>query len=154
MRSGTLMGARSAAWYGGGAKEGGRDMAIVEIASVPDEASTAKDAVPIRIEVADSPAEESTAFYSDVDTRGFLRPVTKVVAKTADQIYDEAIEMACEAAAQTTQRLAAMDRGDVPDEFEVTFGINIGLGGDTKIVNINSGAQVQVRMQWNRRSDG
>ena len=74
------------------------------------------------------------------------------MAKTGQQIYDEAIEMACEAAAQTAQRIAVMDKQDRPDEFEVTFGLSLGMGGDTKIVNINSGAQVQVRMQWNRRS--
>jgi hypothetical protein len=111
-----------------------------------------KGSVPIRIEVAVAPDEDSVDVYSEVDTRGVVRPAAKAVAKTAQQIYEEAIEMACGAAAQTAQRLAAMDEHDTPDEFEVVFGLSLGTGVDTKIVNINSGAQVQVRMQWNRRS--
>jgi len=127
-------------------------MATVEITPVGDMAPIVKGSVPIRIEVAVAPDEDSVDVYSEVDTRGVVRPAAKAVAKTAQQIYEEAIEMACGAAAQTAQRLAAMDEHDTPDEFEVVFGLSLGTGVDTKIVNINSGAQVQVRMQWNRRS--
>ena len=125
-------------------------MATVEITPVEGVAPIVRGLVPIRIEVADAP--DSTDFYSDVETRGIVRPAAKAVAKTAQQIYQEAIEMACEAAAQTARRLAGMAEQDKPDEFEVQFGLSLGTGVDTKIVNINSGAQVQVRMQWNRRS--
>jgi|ERR1035438_4159421 hypothetical protein len=127
-------------------------MATVEITPVEGVAPIAKDSVPIRIEVADLPEEDPPDFYSDVDTRGMVKPAAKAVAKTAQQIYEEAIEMACGAAAQTARRLAVMDEQDQPDEFEVVFGLSLGTGVDTKIVNINSGAQVKVRMQWNRRS--
>ena len=44
-------------------------------------------------------------FYSDVETRGVVKAAAKAVAKTAQQIYDEAIDMACAAAAQTARRL-------------------------------------------------
>lgn len=127
-------------------------MATVEITPVEDAVPIVKGPVPIRIEVADVPNDDSTDFYAGVPTRGVVKSAAKAVAKTGQQIYDEAIEMACEAAAQTAQRIAVMDKQNRPDEFEVTFGLSLGMGGDTKIVNINSGAQVQVRMQWNRRS--
>ena len=127
-------------------------MATVEITPVEGLVPIVKGSVPIRIEVADAPDEDSTDVYSDVETRGVVKATAKAVAKTAQQIYEEAIEMACEAAAQTARRLAVMDEQDKPDEFEVVFGLSLGTGVDTKIVNINSGAQVQVRMQWNRRS--
>jgi hypothetical protein len=140
-----------AAQDGGAAKrKEGCEMATVEITLVEGVAPIVRGLVPIRIEVADAP--DSTDFYSDVETRGIVRPAAKAVAKTAQQIYQEAIEMACEAAAQTARRLAVMAEQDKPDEFEVQFGLSLGTGVDTKIVNINSGAQVQVRMQWNRRS--
>ena len=108
-----------------------------------------------RSEVPGGPDEDSTDFYSEVETRGpIVKPAAKAVAKTAQQIYDEAIEMACEAAVQTARRFHVMDERDQPDEFEVVFGLSLGLGVDTKIVDINSDAQVHVRMQWNRSSDG
>jgi Trypsin-co-occurring domain 1 len=132
-------------------KEGG-EMATVEIAPIEGVAPIVKGLVPIRIEVPDPPDEDSADFYSDVETRGIVKQAAKAVAKTAQQIYEEAIEMACEAAAQTARRLADMNERDKPDEFEVEFGLSLGTGVDTKIVNINSGAQVQVRMQWNRGS--
>jgi hypothetical protein len=137
---------------GAAERKEGSDMATVEITPVEGAAPVVKALVPIRIEVADPPDEDSTDFYSDVETRGIVKPAAKAVAKTAQQIYEEAIEMACEAAAQTARRLAIMDQQDKPDEFEVVFGLSLGTGVDTKIVNINSGAQVQVRMQWNRGS--
>jgi Trypsin-co-occurring domain 1 len=129
----------------------GCEMATVEISPVEGETPFVKGSVPIRIEVTDAPDEVSTGFYSGVETRGMVKPAAKAVAKTAQQIYEEAIAMACEAAAQTAQRLAVMDEDNRPDEFEVVFGLSLGTGVDTKIVNVNSGAQVQVRMQWNRR---
>jgi hypothetical protein len=118
-------------------------MTIVEIAG--DE-----DSVPIRIEIPDVVIADVKDVYADRETRGIIRQTAKSVAKTTEQIYQEAIAMACEAAAQTAQRLAAVDEKDRPDEFEVTFGLSLGSGLDTKIVNVNSGAQVQIRMQWNR----
>jgi Trypsin-co-occurring domain 1 len=127
-------------------------MVIVEIAPVEDVAPVAKGSVPIRIEVAEAPDGDSTDFYAEVETRGVVKSAAKVAAKTAQQVYEEAIEMACEAATQTARRLAGMDEQDRPDEFEVTFGLSLGTGADTKIVSVNSGAQVQVRMQWNRGS--
>jgi hypothetical protein len=127
-------------------------MATVEIIPVEGVAPIGKGVVPIRIEIANALDEDSTDFYSDVETRGIVRPAAKAVTKTAQQIYEEAIEMACGAAAQTARRLAVMAEQDKPDEFEVQFGLSLGTGVDTKIVNIDSGAQVQVRMQWNRRS--
>ncbi len=127
-------------------------MATVEITDVEGVAPIVKGSVPIRIEVAGAPDEDSADFYSDVETRGIVKPAAKAVAKTTQQIYEEAIEMACGAAAETARRLAVMDEQDKPDEFEVVFGLSLGTGLDTKIVNINSGAQVQVRMQWNRSS--
>lgn len=127
-------------------------MATVEITPVEDMAPIVEGSVPIRIEVADTSDKDSKDFYSDVETRGIAKPAAKAVAKTTQQIYEEAIEMACAAAAQTARRLTVMAEQDKPDEFEVEFGLSLGTGVDTKIVNINSGAQVQVRMQWNRRS--
>lgn len=81
-----------------------------------------------------------------------VRAAAKVVTKTAEQIYGEAVAMACEAAAQTAQRLAAVAARDRPDEFEVEFGLSLGGGLDTRIVSLDAGAQVKVRMQWNRRA--
>jgi Trypsin-co-occurring domain 1 len=145
------MDARDAGWRSGGSGKEGCEMATVEITPVEGMVPIVKGAVPIRIEVADAPDEDSADFYSDDGTRGVVKAAAKAAAKTAQQIYEEAIEMACEAAAQTARRLVAMGEQDKPDEFEVTFGLSLGTGVDTKIVNINSGAQVQVRMQWNRR---
>jgi hypothetical protein len=120
-------------------------MSIVEIFG--DDGS-----LPIRIEVTEVPAQESTDFYSEVETRGIVKPAAKAVARTAQQIYAEAIEMACAAAGQTARRLAAMDDKERPDEFEVIFALQLGTGVDTRIVSLSSDAQVKVRMQWNRRS--
>jgi Trypsin-co-occurring domain 1 len=118
-------------------------MAVVEI-------SGDADSVPIRIEMADVEVADETDVYAGRETRAILRSAARVVAKTTEQIYEEAIAMACEAAGQTARRLAAMKEEDRPNEFEVTFGLSLGTGLDTRIVNVNSGAQVQVRMQWNR----
>jgi hypothetical protein len=108
------------------------------------------DSVPIRIEIPDLIIADENDAYADRATRGLAKAAAKTAAKTTEQIYEEAIAMACEAAVQTAQRLAAMDASERPDEFEVTFGLSLGMGADTKIVNVNSGGQVQVRMQWNR----
>lgn len=119
-------------------------MAIVEIAG--DEG-----AAPIRIEVADV-ALVVEDIYADVETRGVAKAAARSAAKVTRQIYSEAIEMACALATQTEQRLAAMDAKERPDEFEVQFALSFDTDLDAKIVSIDSGAQVQVRMQWNRRS--
>jgi Trypsin-co-occurring domain 1 len=120
-------------------------VAIVEISG--DDGS-----FPIRIEVTEvQAADDSTDFYSDIKTRGIVKPAARAVAKTAQQIYAEAVEMACAAAGQTAQRLNAMDDKERPDEFEVTFALHLGTGVDTRIVSLDSDAQVQVRVQWNRR---
>lgn len=128
-------------------------MAIVEVTPVAGVAEVAKGSVPIRIEVASMPDEDPTDFYSDDDTRGPTEWAARAGVQTTRQIYAEAIEMACVMAAQTAQRLEAMPKSDQPDEFEVEFALNIDMGGDAKIVSINSGAQLQVRMQWNRSAD-
>lgn len=112
--------------------------------------------VPIRIEVADDGFADAGDIYAAQETReagkAVVRAAAKVVTKTAEQIYGEAVAMACEAAAQTAQRLAAVDAKDRPDEFEVEFGLSLGSGLDTRIVSLDAGAQVKVRMQWNRRA--
>jgi hypothetical protein len=118
-------------------------MAIVEISG--DDGS-----FPIRIEVSEFLAGDSTDFYSGIETRGVVKPAARAVAKTAQQIYSEAVEMACTAAGQTVRRLNAMDDKERPDEFEVTFALELGADMDTRIVKLGSEAQVQVRMQWNR----
>src|SRR5690348_4008503 len=101
------------------------------------------DSVPIRIEISDLIVADEKDVYANRETRGLVKAAAKAVVKTTEQIYEEAIAMACEAAAQTAQRLAAMAAKDRPDEFEVTFGLSLGTGADTKIVNVDSGAQVQ-----------
>ena len=116
-------------------------MAIVEITGE-------KGSIPIRIEIPGvAVADERDAY--EVDVRGPVKLAAKAVATTAEQIYENAVAMACATAAQTARRLAAMDEKDRPDEFEVTFGLSLGLDVDTRIVSVDSGAQVQVRMQWN-----
>jgi NTP-dependent ternary system trypsin peptidase co-occuring protein len=117
-------------------------MAIVEITDV-------QGSVPIRIEVAE--AEDVRDFYADRETRGI---VTRQVTAMARQLYTEAIGLAGSCAAQTRQQLDAMAEKDRPDEFEVTFAINVDAVVGAKIVNLDSGAQVQVRMQWNRGTGG
>jgi Trypsin-co-occurring domain 1 len=118
-------------------------MAIVEITG--DVRS-----VPIRIEIDGAGIADEKDVYANRDTRRVVKAAAKAVAKTTEQIYEEAIAMACEAATQTAQRIAAMEEKDKPHEFEVEFGLSLGTGVDTKIVNLDSGAQVKVRMQWNR----
>lgn len=119
-------------------------MAIVE--SFGDDGS-----FPIRIELTEVPDGDSTDFYSGLETRGMAKSAARVVVKTAQQIYAEAVEMACAAASQTAARLAAMNDQERPDEFEVTFALKLGTGVDTRIVSLSSDAEVQVRLQWNRR---
>jgi hypothetical protein len=118
-------------------------MTIVEISADGDE-------VPIRIELLAVSAVAATDVYAGRDTRIVPKVAVKAVVKTTEQIYQEAIAMACTAAAQTAQRLAEMSEEARPDEFEVRFGLSLGAGMDTKIVNASSGAEVLVRMQWNR----
>jgi hypothetical protein len=127
-------------------------MATVEITAVQDLAPNANGSVPIRIEISNVPDDDSTEFYSDLEIRGPREWAAKAGVQTTRQIYAEAIEMACAVAAQTARRLAGMDAADRPDEFEVEFALSIGLSGDAKLVSVNSDAQVQVRMQWNRRT--
>jgi hypothetical protein len=119
--------------------------AIVEIAA--DEG-----AAPIRIEVAGFETSAQGGFYADEETRGFLSAATQPIAKTARQLYADAVDVAISCATQTSQHLAAMDKKSRPDEFEVQFALSVDLG-IAKIVDIGSGAQVQVRMQWNRGTD-
>lgn len=129
-------------------------MPTVEITAVEGASETAKGPVPIRIEVTGVPDNDPTAIYSEDETRGLREWAARVGVQTTRQIYAEAIEMACAVATQTARRLEAMDQPDRPDEFEVQFALSIDMGGDARIVNINSEAQVQVRMQWNRSADG
>jgi hypothetical protein len=126
-------------------EEGGCVMAIVEITG--DNGS-----VPIRIEVAGVAQMGEKDIYADVETRGIAKAAARSAAQVTRQIYSEAIEMACALATQTEQRLAAMGAKERPDEFEVQFALSFDTDLDVKIVSIDSGAQVQVRMQWNRRS--
>lgn len=114
-------------------------MAIVEITAVQGSA-------PIRIEVAGLVDED---FYENRETRGI---VTKPVTAIARQLYVEAIGLASSCAVQTRQQLDAMADQDRPDEFEVAFAMNVDMEVGAKIVNLDSGAQIQVRMQWNRRT--
>ena len=116
-------------------------MSVVEIAGE-------MGSVPIRIEVADV-AGNDPDFYENRETRGI---VTKPVITIARQLYAEAIDLASSCAVQTRQRLDTMAEQDRPDEFEVTFAMNIDAEVGAKIVNLDSGAQVTVRMQWNRRT--
>jgi hypothetical protein len=118
-------------------------MAIVEITGD-------KDSVPLRIEIPSVVIADAKDVYAGRETRGIVKQAARAVAKTTEQIYEEAISMACEAAAQTARSLADIDEKDRPDEFEVTFGLSLGMDVDTKIVSIDSDAQVRIRMQWNR----
>jgi len=118
-------------------------MAIVEIVG-------GEGSVPIRIEMPGvSVTDEKDAY--DRPMRGPVNQAAKVVVKTAEQIYAEAIAMACGAAVQVAEQLGKMGEKDQPDEFEVKFGLSLGMGADTKIVSFDGDAQVHVRMQWNRR---
>ena len=46
-----------------------------------------------------------------------------------------------------------LSRDSLPiQRIAVSDQIQLGTGVDTRIVNLNSDAQVQVRMQWNRGS--
>ena len=102
---------------------------------------------PILIEVADFDDTGARDFYQDQETRGIL---TKPVTAMARGLYSDAIELACNVATQTKDRLDGMDDKDKPDEFEVSFALNLDATVGAKIVEAGSGAQVQVRMQWNR----
>lgn len=119
-------------------------MTIVSIAG--DEGTA-----PIRIEVGGVISDKSTNFYAGRDTRGLVEKAAKSGIGVTRQIYAEAIEMACTVAEQTSKRLTALVDNQRPDEFEVSFGLSFDSELDAKIVTIDSGAQVQVRMQWNRR---
>lgn len=118
-------------------------MAVVEI--VGDEAS-----VPIRIEVTDAALVHEQDIYADLETRGITKVAARSATRVTRQIYAEAIDMACAMATQTQQRLASMGEQERPDEFEVQFALSFDTELTAKIVSIDSGAQVQVRMQWNR----
>lgn len=109
-------------------------------------------AAPIRIEVADVALVVEKDIYAEVETRGLTKAAARSAARVTRQIYAEAIEMACALATQTEQRLTAMSAKERPDEFEVQFALSFDTDLDAKIVSIDSGAQVQVRMQWNRRT--
>jgi hypothetical protein len=128
-------------------------MTTVEITPAGGAAEVTKGAVPIRIEVADPPDGDLADFLSGEDTRGPREWAARAGVQTTRQIYAEAIEMACAVAEQTARRLEEMGVPQRPDEFEVQFALNIDVHGDAKIVSVDSGAQVQVRMQWNRGAD-
>lgn len=119
-------------------------MAIVEIIG-------AEGSVPIRIEMPSIVIADEKDVYADRDTRGLVKQTVKAVVKTTEQIYEEAIAMACATARQTVRQIEKIEEKDRPAEFEVTFGLSLGLGADTRIVKADSSAEVTVRMQWDRR---
>ncbi|HEX4088407.1 MAG TPA: CU044_2847 family protein [Trebonia sp.] len=104
---------------------------------------------PILIEVGDFENTQAQDFYADLPTR--MNP-TKLVTSMARHLYSDAIELACNVATQTSERLGALNGKDQPDEFEVSFALNLDAAVGAKIVEVGSEAQVQVRMQWNRRT--
>jgi hypothetical protein len=112
------------------------------------------DPVEIRIDFPEVPDENPAAFYSGVEVRGLGELAAKVTRTTGREQYAAVMKLACATAAETAERLAGMDEETRPDEFEVTFAMSVNAAADVKIVNLGSAAQVQVRMQWNRRRDG
>jgi hypothetical protein len=118
-------------------------MAIVEIAG--------EDGSVLRIEVPDAVGDDKADFWAGRDTRGVVKQAAKAGTAITRQIYGEAIEMACVLAKQTWQRVASM-QDERPDEFELTCALSVDTEVGAKVVTIDSGAQVQVRMQWNRRA--
>ena len=124
-------------------------MAVVEI-------SGEQGMVPIRLDVgspqaADEEDEGLQEFYEEIETRSFFG---KPAAQISRQLYEEAIKMACSVVVQTEQQLATLTPEERPDEFEVTFALKVDAGLDVKVVHLGSEAQVQVRVQWNRRDGG
>lgn len=116
------------------------------------EISGAEGAVPVRIEVADVAVVVEGDPYGDVETRAIVRSATRQATRVTRQIYSEAVEMACSLAGQTQQRLKDMDDEERPDEFEVQFALSFDAELNAKLVTIDAGGLVQVRMQWNRTS--
>lgn len=109
------------------------------------------DLVEIRIELPDVPDKKPAAGdYSSVEVRGLGELAAKVSRTTGREQYAAVMKLACATAAETAERLAAMDGEARPDEFEVTFAMSVNASADVKIVNLGTAAQVQVRMQWNR----
>jgi Trypsin-co-occurring domain 1 len=110
---------------------------------------------PIRLDVGSIEAAEAAReedgvdedFFEDIETRGFFG---KPAAQVSRQLYEEAIKMACSVIVQTEQQLAALEPEQRPDEFEVTFALQVDAGLDVKVVHLGSEAQVQVRVQWNK----
>jgi Trypsin-co-occurring domain 1 len=112
--------------------------------------------VPIRIEVAGlagtadlTPESKRAAgeFYAQRGTRG---PQSKLVGKAVKDLYKDAMNLACACADETSERLAEIKSESGPQEFEVTFALNMDADLNWQIVSAGGGAQVQVRMQWNR----
>jgi len=121
-------------------------MAIVEICA---EEGTA----PVRLDVGsvqavDQDDTELQDFYDGLEARGIFGKPAAVVSR---QLYEEAIKMACSVVVQTEQQLATLTEDQQPDEFEVTFALQVDAGLDVKVVHLGSEAQVQVRVQWNRK---
>jgi hypothetical protein len=104
------------------------------------------------IEAAEAAREENDVdqdYFDDIETRG---PFGKPAAQVTRQLLEEAVKMACSVIVQTEQQLKDLKPEQRPDEFEVTFALQVDAGLDVKVVHLGSEAQVQVRVQWNKSS--
>jgi hypothetical protein len=96
---------------------------------------------PMLIEVDQAPAESACRA-----TRG----ATGRAVKTADNLFQDGLELARGCASKVASSIQAIDTTMRPDEFEVTLAIKIDVEGNAVLAKTSAGAQLDVRMLWKR----
>lgn len=107
-------------------------------------------AVPIKIEVAGGPDDAMAGVYGDEAVRG----VAEKVVKLARPLFAEAIDLVRACADQVADKLEEMPADKRPDEMELQFAVRLDAKLGASIVGTEGGAQLQVSLKWNTKSDG
>lgn len=101
----------------------------------------------ILIEI-DSAEDDLSAIYEDAeDVRGLA---TKVV-ETGRPLFREGLALVKECAEEAVTVVRHLPEEVKPDEFEMQLAVKLDGKVGAKIVELNSGAQLQVTLRWKRR---
>jgi hypothetical protein len=102
----------------------------------------------IQIEIDPAVEDDHAALYDGLETRGAAEKVLKL----SRPLFSEAIEMVASCAEEVVVQLDAMSDAVRPDEFEVQLAVKMDGKVGARIVELASGAQLQVTLRWKRQS--
>ncbi|GIE98933.1 CU044_2847 family protein [Paractinoplanes rishiriensis] len=110
---------------------------------------TDTDGGQIKIEVDDieDATDDLSKVYGDDPTRG---PVSRLVTRAARPLFREGLDLVQECAKQVVAKVDEMD-AERPDSFEMELAIKLDNKVGAKLVEVSGGAQLLVRLSWQRR---